>query len=443
MRMYDIIEKKRDGKELTDEEIAFFVKGYATGEIPDYQASALCMAIYFQGMNARETATLTMEMVHSGDVVDLSKIDGIKVDKHSTGGVGDKTSLVVAPIVASLGVRMAKMSGRGLGHTGGTLDKLESIPGLSVAIASNRFAQIVNEVGVAIISQTGNLVPADKRLYGLRDVTATVDSLPLIASSIMSKKIAAGADKILLDVKCGSGAFMKTVDDAIALAKEMVSIGEEVGRTTVALITDMGRPLGMCIGNTLEVAEAATTLQGKGPKDLTDICVELAGNLLHLAGKGDMDTCRNLARGQITNGEGFAKLKEMVAAQGGNADLLDNPFEQLVQSRQSRELYAATTGSIYAMDTERCGIASVALGAGREKKEDSIDYSAGIVLAKKTGDAVQAGDLLATVYAANENLLDAGEKIFMDALDIREQEAVAAPLFHARVSREGVERFDV
>lgn len=442
MRMYDIIEKKRDGNQLTDEEIAFFVKGYATGEIPDYQASALCMAIYFQGMNARETATLTMEMVHSGDVVDLSKIDGIKVDKHSTGGVGDKTSLVVAPIVASLGVRMAKMSGRGLGHTGGTLDKLESIPGLSVAIESERFAHIVNEVGVAIISQTGNLVPADKRLYGLRDVTATVDSLPLIASSIMSKKIAAGADKILLDVKCGSGAFMKTVDDAIALAKEMVSIGEEVGRTTVALITDMGRPLGMCIGNTLEVAEAATTLQGKGPKDLTDICVELAGNLLHLAGKGDMDTCRDLARAQIANGEGFAKLKEMVAAQGGNAALLDTPFEMLVQPRPSRELRAAHAGSIFAMDTERCGIASVALGAGREKKEDTIDYSAGIVLAKKTGDSVQAGDLLATLYAANEDLLDAGEKIFMDALDIREQEAVAAPLFHARVSREGVERFD-
>lgn len=442
MRMYDIIEKKRDGNQLTDEEIAFFVKGYATGEIPDYQASALCMAIYFQGMNARETATLTMEMVHSGDVVDLSKIDGIKVDKHSTGGVGDKTSLVVAPIVASLGVRMAKMSGRGLGHTGGTLDKLESIPGLSVAIESERFAHIVNEVGVAIISQTGNLVPADKRLYGLRDVTATVDSLPLIASSIMSKKIAAGADKILLDVKCGSGAFMKTVDDAIALAKEMVSIGEEVGRTTVALITDMGRPLGMCIGNTLEVAEAATTLQGKGPKDLTDICVELAGNLLHLAGKGDMDTCRDLARAQIANGEGFAKLKEMVAAQGGNAALLDTPFEMLVQPRPSRELRAAHAGSIFAMDTERCGIASVALGAGREKKEDTIDYSAGIVLAKKTGDSVQAGDVLATLYAANEDLLDAGEKIFTDALDIREQEAVAAPLFHARVSREGVERFD-
>lgn len=442
MRMYDIIEKKRDGNQLTDEEIAFFVKGYATGEIPDYQASALCMAIYFQGMTARETATLTMEMVHSGDVVDLSKIDGIKVDKHSTGGVGDKTSLVVAPIVASLGVRMAKMSGRGLGHTGGTLDKLESIPGLSVAIESERFAHIVNEVGVAIISQTGNLVPADKRLYGLRDVTATVDSLPLIASSIMSKKIAAGADKILLDVKCGSGAFMKTVDDAIALAKEMVSIGEEVGRTTVALITDMGRPLGMCIGNTLEVAEAATTLQGKGPKDLTDICVELAGNLLHLAGKGDMDTCRDLARAQIANGEGFAKLKEMVAAQGGNAALLDTPFEMLVQPRPSRELRAAHTGSIFAMDTERCGIASVALGAGREKKEDTIDYSAGIVLAKKTGDSVQAGDVLATLYAANEDLLDAGEKIFTDALDIREQEAVAAPLFHARVSREGVERFD-
>lgn len=443
MRMYDIIERKRNGAELTDEEIEFFVDGYVSGDIPDYQASALCMAIYYQGMSARETARLTMDMVHSGDVVDLSAIPGIKVDKHSTGGVGDKTSLVVAPIVASCGVRMAKMSGRGLGHTGGTLDKLESVPGLSTAIERERFEQIVSAVGVAIIGQTGNLVPADKKLYALRDVTATVDSLPLIASSIMSKKIAAGSDKILLDVKCGSGAFMKTVDDAVALAESMVSIGEHVGRTTVALITDMGRPLGRCIGNALEVSEAAATLRGEGPQDLTDICVELAGNLLFLAGKGELDACRSMARGQIANGEGFAKLKEMLVAQGGDVSVLEDGCKALVEPRLSRELRATEGGFIYAMDTERCGIASVALGAGRAKKEDSIDYSAGIILERKTGDELHEGDLLATLFAADEGLLDEGERIFRAALDIRDERPAHIPLFHARVSREGVERTDV
>ena len=442
MRMYDVIETKRNGGELSDEQIKFFVDGYVSGQIPDYQASALCMAIYFRGMSARETATLTMDMVASDDVVDLSPIPGIKVDKHSTGGVGDKTSLVVAPIVASLGVKTAKMSGRGLGHTGGTLDKLESIPGLSTSVERDRFVRIVSEVGVAIIGQTGNLVPADKKLYALRDVTATVDSLPLIASSIMSKKIAAGSDRILLDVKCGSGAFMKTVDDAIGLARSMVEIGEHVGRTTVAMITDMGRPLGNYIGNALEVAEAAATLQGRGPKDLTDICVELAGNMLFLAGKGQMDDCRHMACEQIANGAGFAKLKEMVAAQGGDASLLDDAFDSLVQPRVAREVRAQRSGWLYAMDTERCGIASVALGAGRARKEDAIDYSAGIVLAKKSGDAVAEGDLLATLYAADEALCDEGERILLSALDIRTEEPTAIPLFHARVTRDGVERLD-
>ncbi|WP_448983977.1 pyrimidine-nucleoside phosphorylase [Olsenella uli] len=442
MRMYDVIEHKRNGGELSDEEIRFFVDGYSSGEIPDYQASALCMAIYYQGMTERETASLTMDMVRSGDVVDLSGIDGVKVDKHSTGGVGDKTSLAVAPIVASLGVRMAKMSGRGLGHTGGTLDKLESIPGLSCDIDGARFEEIVRTVGVAIVGQTGNLVPADKKLYALRDVTATVDSLPLIASSIMSKKIAAGSDKILLDVKCGSGAFMKTVDDAIALAKSMVSIGEHVGRTTVALITDMGRPLGNCIGNALEVSEAVATLRGEGPRDLTDVCVELAGNLLFLAGRGELDACRLLARGQIANGEGLAKLKEMVAAQGGDASVLDDCASRLVEPRLSRELRTTRDGHLFSMDTERCGMASVALGAGRARKEDAIDHSAGIVLAKKTGDSLVEGDLLATLFAADEGLLDEGERVFRDALDIRDEPPAAPPLFHARVSCEGVERTD-
>ena len=442
MRMYDIIERKRNGGELTDEEIGFFVDGYVSGKIPDYQASALCMAIYYQGMSARETASLTMDMVRSGDVVDLSAISGVKVDKHSTGGVGDKTSLVVAPIVASCGVRMAKMSGRGLGHTGGTLDKLESVPGLSTAIDRERFERIVSTVGVAIVGQTGNLVPADKKLYALRDVTATVDSLPLIASSIMSKKIAAGSDKILLDVKCGSGAFMKTVDDAVALAQSMVSIGEHVGRTTVALITDMDRPLGRCIGNALELSEAVATLRGEGPRDLADICVELAGNLLCLAGKGGLDACRGMAHEQMANGEALAKLKEMLVAQGGDVSVLEDGCERLVEPRLSRQVRATSDGFVFAMDTERCGIASVALGAGRATKDDPIDYSAGMVLAKKTGDSLHEGDLLATLYAADEALLDEGERIFRDALDIRGERPAGAPLFHARVSRDGVERTD-
>ncbi|MDP9859338.1 pyrimidine-nucleoside phosphorylase [Olsenella profusa DSM 13989] len=440
MRMYDVIERKRNGGELSGEEIRFFVKGYVAGDVPDYQASALCMAIYFQGMTQRETVDLTRAMLASGDVIDLSSIPGIKVDKHSTGGVGDKTSLVVAPIVASLGVRVAKMSGRGLGYTGGTLDKLESILGLSVNISRTRFERIVSEVGCAIIGQTGNLVPADKKLYALRDVTATVDSTPLIASSIMSKKIAAGSDRILLDVKCGSGAFMKTVDDAIALAREMVAIGEGMGRPTVALITDMGRPLGTCIGNALEVAEAVATLKGEGPRDLTDICVELAANMLFLAGLGTIEGCRGFARNQIDNGQGFHKLKEMVAAQGGDASLLDDAFGRLARPRASREVRATKSGYLYAMDTERCGLASVALGAGRATKDDTIDHSAGIVLSAKTGAVVEEGDVLATLYAANDRLLDEGEHALRAAFDIRAEQPRPVPLFLARVTIDGVGR---
>lgn len=440
MRMYDIIKRKRDGGELSDEEISFFIDGYVSGEIPDYQASTLCMAVFYRGMSLRETTALTMAMVRSGDVVDLSRIPGIKVDKHSTGGVGDKTSLVVVPLVASLGVRVAKMSGRGLGHTGGTLDKLESIPGLSVSMDRTRFERIVSEVGCAIIGQTGDLVPADKRLYALRDVTATVDSIPLIASSIMSKKIAAGTDRILLDVTCGSGALMKTLDDALDLAQEMVYIGECVGRTSVALVTNMDRPLGYCIGNALEVAEAVSTLRGEGPKDLTDVCVELAATMVFLAGLGEMDVCRSLVRDQLAGGLGLAKLKEMVAAQGGKASLLDDACDSLVAPRASREVTADSDGYLFAMDTERCGLASVALGAGRAKKDDAIDHSAGIVLVAKPGAAVRAGDVVATLHAASDSLLDEGERLFRSALDIRHERPKDTPLIYARVSGLGVER---
>lgn len=439
MRMYDVIEKKRDGGELTDEEIDFFISGYVSGEIPDYQASALAMAIFYEGMTPRETAKLTMAMAESGDMMDLSAIPGIKVDKHSTGGVGDKTTLVVAPIVASLGVKVAKMSGRGLGHTGGTLDKLESIPGLSVEISESDFFKQVSEIGVAVAGQTGNLVPADKKLYALRDVTATVDSVPLIASSIMSKKIASGSNCILLDVKCGSGAFMKTVDSAVELAQAMVSIGEHVGRTTAALITGMDRPLGKNIGNALEVAEAVATLRGEGPEDLTAVCVELAANMLNLAGKGSVEECRDLARGQIANGEGLAKLADMVAAQGGDAAVIRDT-SKFDAAPFHREVLAEESGYMSAMNAERVGIASVALGAGREKKGDPIDMAAGIILERKTGDYVEKGEVLATLLTSDEKRLDDGERIFREALSFGPEQPSLEPLFFARVSRDGVEK---
>lgn len=442
MRMYDILAKKRDGGILTDEQIQFFIDGYVSGAIPDYQASALLMAIFLKGMTPHETAALTRSMAQSGDLVDLSSIDGIKVDKHSTGGVGDKTTLIVAPVVASLGVRVAKMSGRGLGHTGGTVDKLESIPGFRTTLDREAFFDVVRRVGVSVIGQSGNLAPADKKLYALRDVTATVNSIPLIASSIMSKKIAAGSDRILLDVKTGSGAFMKTLEDSIALAKEMVSIGEHVGRRTVALITDMDRPLGCAIGNALEVREACETLQGRGPADLTEVCIELAANMLWLAEKGELAQCRSLARQQIANGEAFAKLKEMVQAQGGDTSVLDDP-EKFAPPNVCYEVLAQREGFLYAMDTEKCGIASVELGAGREKKEDPIDYSAGIVLRKKVGDFVRKGEVLASFYSSEESKCRTAEQTFTQALRIQDARPEQTALIHARVTAQGVEMGDL
>lgn len=439
MRMYDIIEKKRNGGTLSQEEIAYFVQGYTKGEIPDYQASALAMAIYFQGMTKEETAQLTWAMARSGDMVDLSAIQGVKVDKHSTGGVGDKTTLIVAPVVAACGAKVAKMSGRGLGHTGGTLDKLEAIPGLSTSIPKERFFEIVNQVGVAVIGQTGNLAPADKKLYALRDVTATVDSIPLIASSIMSKKLAAGSDCILLDVKTGNGAFMKTLEGSIELAQEMVAIGEHAGRRTVALITEMGRPLGHLVGNALEVQEAVETLQGRGPEDLYQVCVQLAGNMLYLAGKGSYEDCCRMAQQAIADGSALQKLKEMVAAQGGDVSCLEDP-SRFPQTACHHVVKARQSGYITAMDTEAIGITSVVLGAGRASKEDAIDYAAGLRISKKTGEWVEEGQELAVLYTNRPEALAEAEERYQKAVTIGPDAPAALPLVQARVTAEGVER---
>ena len=418
MRMYDIILKKRQGQALTSEEIKFFIKGLVLGEIPDYQVSALMMAIFFKGMNHEETATLTMEMANSGDMADLSELKGIKVDKHSTGGVGDKTTLIIVPIAAACGVTIAKMSGRGLGHTGGTVDKLESIPGFCTEYNLNDFINIVKESGLAVIGQSGNLCPADKKLYALRDVTATVDNISLIASSIMSKKIAAGCDRILLDVKVGSGAFMKTKEDAVSLAKEMVSIGNLVNRKTMALITDMSVPLGNNIGNNLEVIEAVKVLKGEGPKDLTEVCIELASRMVYLGEKAEsLEEAERKVKEAIGNGTAFNKLIDMVKAQGGDSSYIEN-IEKFEKTKYSIEIEAEEDGYITEMDAEKIGIAACEAGAGREKKEDIIDFSAGIILHKKTPAFVNKGDVIASIYANDENKLSKAAATFKNAIKI-------------------------
>lgn len=437
MRIYDIIAKKRDGFSLTREEIRFFVAQYTQGTIPDYQASALLMAICINGMDWRETAELTMAMAASGDQVDLSPIAGVKADKHSTGGVGDKTTLVVAPIVASLGVKMAKMSGRGLGHTGGTVDKLESIPGFQVDLNREEFFDIVDRVGCCVIGQSGNLAPADKKLYALRDVTATVESIPLIASSVMSKKLAAGADCILLDVKTGSGAFMKKQEDAAALAEEMVEIGTRAGRKAAALITDMDRPLGRNIGNALEVIEAAETLQGRGPGDLTELCLQLSAGLLALAGKGDETACYALAKRQMENGKAFEKLQEMVAAQGGDEKALED-YARLPKAPLEKEALSPEEGYLTHMDTRLIGVAAAQLGAGREKKGDAIDYGAGIVLRNKPGDFVKKGDPIATLSASQEALFAPAMETFFQSLAFGDVPPEEKPLIYAKVTKDGL-----
>lgn len=412
MRMYDIIMKKRNGYALVKEEIEYFVDGYTKGEIPDYQISALLMAIYFSGMSEEETFALTMAMTNSGDVLDLSDIEGIKVDKHSTGGVGDKTSLVVGPMVAALGVPVAKMSGRGLGHTGGTIDKLESIPGFSTVLPEDKFIDNVNKIKIALVGQTANLAPADKKLYALRDVTATVDNFSLIASSIMSKKIASGADAIVLDVKTGSGAFMKQEDDAIELARTMVKIGNSAGKDTAALVTNMDEPLGNAVGNALEVKEAIDTLNGNGPKDLLELSLVLGAHMLMAAGKAEsIEEGMELLNQTIDNGSAKNKFREFIEAQGGNGSVIEDTG-LLPKASIVMDIIAEENGFVKRIDTEQVGLASLVLGGGRETKDSEIDLSVGIVLKKKVGDRVVKDDVVATIHANDiEKLKQAKEKL--------------------------------
>lgn len=412
--MYDIIHKKRNGGELSEDEIRFFIEGYTDESIPDYQAAALCMAVYFRGMTPKETSILTLAMAESGDQIDLGGIEGFTVDKHSTGGVGDKTSLIVVPIVASCGGKVAKMSGRGLGHTGGTVDKLESIPGFRTELNPDDFIKQVNGIGLCIVGQTGELAPADKKLYALRDVTATVESIPLIASSIMSKKLAAGSKGIVLDVKTGSGAFMKTVEESENLAKEMVAIGKSAGRSVTAVITNMDIPLGDSVGNSLEVIEAIKTLKGEGESDLTEVCLTLAAQMLSMVTGEDEKTCYSMARGAIDNGLAINKLREMISAQGGNANVVDD-YSLFKQPKYTAEIFSECDGYIEHTDAEKIGIASVILGAGREKKGDPIDPSAGIVLKKKTGDYVKKGEPLAVFYTDDEGKIEGAKQEFLNA----------------------------
>ena len=412
--MYDIIHKKRNGGELSEEEIRFFIEGYTDESIPDYQAAALCMAVYFRGMTPKETSILTLAMAESGDQIDLGGIEGFTVDKHSTGGVGDKTSLIVVPIVASCGGKVAKMSGRGLGHTGGTVDKLESIPGFRTELNPDDFIKQVNGIGLCIVGQTGELAPADKKLYALRDVTATVESIPLIASSIMSKKLAAGSKGIVLDVKTGSGAFMKTVEESENLAREMVAIGKSAGRSVTAVITNMDIPLGDSVGNSLEVIEAIKTLKGEGESDLTEVCLTLAAQMLSMVTGEDEKTCYSMAKDAIDNGLAINKLREMISAQGENANVVDD-YSLFKQPKYAAEIFSECDGYIEHTDAEKIGIASVILGAGREKKGDPIDPSAGIVLKKKTGDYVKKGEPLAVFYTDDEGKIEGAKQEFLDA----------------------------
>lgn len=432
MRIYDIIEKKRDGRKLTKEEILFFVNGLTRGEIEDYKTTALLMAIFINGMDVEETVNLTDCMAHSGDMLDLSSLGKLTADKHSTGGVGDKTSLIVAPICASLGIKMAKMSGRGLGHTGGTIDKLESINGYRVSLTPREFFKQVNEIGIALIGQTGNLAPADKKIYALRDVTATVDNVSLIASSIMSKKLAAGAQNIVLDVKCGSGAFMKTVEDAEELAKLMVKIGKDCGRNTAAVITNMDIPLGTHIGNALEIKEAVSVLKNGGDCQLRELCLILSANIISLAFNEAFETSYEKAVDALEGGNALKKFKELVFAQGGDVSVIDNT-ELLPTAEYSLDILSKGDGYIGATDSRLIGESAVILGAGREKLEDTIDYSAGIVLNKRTGEKISTGEKIATLYANDKTRFKAAEKMFNSAITVSKSKPEMEPLVYKTI----------
>lgn len=432
MRMVDLIEKKRDGHQLTKEEIRYAVEGYTKGEIPDYQMSALAMAIYFQDMSTEERAELTMAMVESGDQIDLSSIEGIKVDKHSTGGVGDKTTIALAPLVAALGVPVAKMSGRGLGHTGGTIDKLEAIPGFSVELETSQFLKLVNQNKLSVVGQTGNLTPADKKLYALRDVTATVNSIPLIASSIMSKKIASGADAIVLDVKTGSGAFMKEFEQAKELAEAMVAIGKSLGRNTMAVISDMNQPLGRTVGNALEIREAIEMLRGEGPADLVELCLTLGSHMVYLAEKADsVEDARVRLNEVIANGQAIETLKTFIEAQGGDPSVVNDPAS-LPQAQALIPVKAEQDGKVTAIVADKIGTAAMLLGAGRATKESTIDLAVGIELEKKIGDDVKRGETIATLHANQQDVWEVIEMV-RQAYSISEGESKRLPLIYEEI----------
>jgi len=429
MRIYDVITKKKHGEALSDDEIRELITEYTAGNVPDYQMSSLLMAICLKGMNDRETATLTDAIARSGDMLDLSEFGILAVDKHSTGGVGDKTTMVVAPIAATLGCKVAKMSGRGLGHTGGTIDKLESFPGYNTSLTPDEFFDQVRRTGIAVTGQSGNLAPADKKLYALRDVTATVDSIPLITSSVMGKKLASGAGTIVLDVKYGSGSFMKTADDAERLASKMVEIGKMCGRRVAALITSMDTPLGHAIGNILEVKEAIATLRGNGPADFTEVCLSLASNIVHLALGITPEEARARAEAAIKGGSAYAKFIEWIDAQGGDASFAKDP-EMFPKAKYVYEIKAPCDAFIVRTDAEKIGLSSVALGAGRATKDSAIDYAAGIILEKKTGDAVKCGEVIARLYANDESFFAEAERIFSSGVEYGCERPVGARLIH-------------
>ncbi len=434
MRIYDIIEKKICRKQLSREELQFFVEELCSGSLPDYQASALIMAMFLNGMSAQETAELTSAMAASGETIDLSGIEGIKVDKHSTGGIGDKTTLVIGPVVAACGGKMAKMSGRGLGTAGGTIDKLESIPGFRIALTKEQFIQYVNEIGMAVTGQTANVAPADKKIYALRDVIATVSSIPLIASSVMSKKLASGADKLVLDVKMGSGAFVKDLDGARELARTMVDIGERNGRETVAFITNMDRPLGRNVGNLLEVQEAAQTLRGEGPDDLVEVCLCLAAQMLSLAGRGSYEACLKQADAALKNGSAFRIFRRFIETQGGIFDVLDHP-ERYYPVPASTAIYAQRSGYAAVVSAEEIGRAAMMLGAGRETKESQIDYTAGIVFQKNCGEHVEVGEELCRLYAQDESRFPEAVEVLKRTLLVTDEKPEVLPLIYEKVTK--------